>query len=104
VDGINFNVSKGEVVVVLGHGGAGKTTLINMLSGFWLPTNGDASFLGRSLVKELEEIREMHKIGLCQQFDVLFPKLTVWEHLKLVCDLKSIPKNRISADIEEILD
>jgi len=42
-------------------------------------------------------------MGLCQQFDVLFPQLTVTEHLKLACELKCIPREDVENEIEETL-
>jgi len=41
---------------------------------------------------------------LCQQFDCLFDKLTVYEHLKLVCDLKDVPMEQVEEIITETLD
>ena len=91
VDDLNLSVDKDEIICFLGHNGAGKTTAINMLTGMLNPTSGDALIFGKSLTKELSTVRK--DIGLCQQFDVLFDFLTVEEHLKMVCDLKCIPKN-----------
>lgn len=82
---------------MLGHNGAGKTTAINMLTGILEPSSGDANILGRSLISELNDVRK--DIGLCQQFDILFPQLTVEEHLKLVCELKCVPSSQVTQEI-----
>jgi len=42
-------------------------------------------------------------MGLCQQFDVLFDSLSIHEHLKMVCDIKCLPKDQIEAEIDETL-
>jgi ABC-type multidrug transport system ATPase subunit len=46
VDSLLMSIRKDEVVSILGHNGAGKTTFISMLTGFLQPTSGDASIYG----------------------------------------------------------
>jgi ATP-binding cassette, subfamily A (ABC1), member 3 len=70
VEGLNFAVYQNQVFCLLGHNGAGKTTAINMLTGMLQPSSGDAKILGRSLVSDINAVRQ--DIGLCQQFDILF--------------------------------
>ena len=62
-DSLNFTVYKNEIFTLLGHNGAGKTTAINMLTGMVQPSRGDAEILGRSLVNEINAVRQ--EIGLC---------------------------------------
>jgi len=64
VNNLNFSVYANEVLCLLGHNGAGKTTAINMLTGILEPSSGDARILGRSLISELNAVRQ--DIGLCQ--------------------------------------
>jgi ATP-binding cassette subfamily A (ABC1) protein 3 len=85
----------------LGHNGAGKTTAINLLTGMLRATSGDALIFGRSLQNSIDAVRQ--RMGLCQQFDVLFDDLTIEEHLKLVCDLKCMPVEDIADDIYKTL-
>jgi ABC-type polysaccharide/polyol phosphate transport system ATPase subunit len=42
VDSVNFDASKGEIISLLGHNGAGKTTILNIIAGLVKPTNGNA--------------------------------------------------------------
>jgi len=42
-------------------------------------------------------------LGLCQQFDVLYEKLTVREHLEMVCELKDVAKAEIRQEVDDIL-
>jgi ATP-binding cassette subfamily A (ABC1) protein 3 len=63
VDSLNFNIYKNEVFTLLGHNGAGKTTAISMLTGMVQPSRGDAEIMGRSLVNEINAVRQ--EIGLC---------------------------------------
>lgn len=75
VDGLNLEIRQNEIMALLGHNGAGKTTAIYMLTGLYKPDGGDASVYGCSLVDDLDGVRQ--SIGLCQQFDVLYDQLTV---------------------------
>jgi len=56
-------VKSNEVFALLGHNGAGKTTVISMLTGMLTATKGDATIYGRSLSQELDLIRR--NLGLC---------------------------------------
>lgn len=57
VDSLNFAVHSSEVLCLLGHNGAGKTTAINMLTGMLQPSSGDATILGHSLCSDLSLVR-----------------------------------------------
>jgi ATP-binding cassette, subfamily A (ABC1), member 3 len=102
VSGLNLTAKKGEVLALLGHNGAGKTTTINMITGMLSPTEGDVFVEGQSIVGDVSKVRE--NLGLCQQHDVLYERLTVKEHLNMVCHIKSVPYDKIEKEIEEILN
>ena len=53
VDGISFEIEQGEFAVVVGNSGAGKTTVIKMLTGILKPTEGSAVINGFDIVKEV---------------------------------------------------
>ena len=57
-----------------GINGAGKSTALNMLSGEFLPTSGEAYLAGFSLINDVHKCRR--RIGFCPQFDALFGKFT----------------------------
>src|SRR5262245_27792933 len=61
VEGIDFEVPKGELFGLLGPNGAGKTTTVKMLTTLLYPTSGTASVLGYDVVKQESKVRE--KIG-----------------------------------------
>jgi len=65
-------------------------------------TSGDAFINGYSLNHETDQVRA--NLSLCQQFDVLFDKLNPREHLKLVADLRGVPKSEVAGEINQILD
>lgn len=57
VDGISFDVQKGELFGLLGPNGAGKTTTVKMLTTLLIPTEGSASIMGMDVVEDAEEVR-----------------------------------------------
>jgi len=88
VDGLNINMYENEVTVLLGHNGAGKTTTMSILTGFLAPTSGDAIINGCSILNDMQGVRK--SMGLCPQFNILFPSLTVDEHLYFFARLKGL--------------
>lgn len=88
VDALTLTFYSGQITSLLGHNGAGKTTTIAMLTGLLPPTGGDALLFGRSLRHENDAFRKV--MGVCPQHDVLFPDLTVDEHLWFFASIKQI--------------
>ena len=95
VDGLTMTMYEGQIFSLLGHNGAGKTTTISMLTGMLPPTAGDACVYGKSIVADMPGVRK--DIGFCPQHDVLYPALTVHEHLSMFASLKGIPKGEVEA-------
>ncbi len=81
------------------HNGAGKTTTIYMLTGMLDITEGDCMVYNYSVKKHSSIVQK--NLGLCQQFDVLFDTLTVYQHLWLVCEIKNMPAELIETAIAE---
>ena len=86
VSGINLNIFHGQITALLGHNGAGKTTTISILTGLFKPTSGTAQVNGYDIRTNMNAVRS--SLGICPQFNVLFDKLTVEEHLNFFCKLK----------------
>ncbi|QED47757.1 ABC transporter ATP-binding protein [Cytobacillus dafuensis] len=100
VNGIEFQVKKGEVFGLLGPNGAGKTTTLEMLVGLRKPDDGTAFIDGFDITRELNKIKEV--IGVQLQSTSLFELLTVKEILHLYA---SFYNNQVSipALIEDML-
>ena len=89
VDGISFNVKKGEIFGFLGANGAGKTTTIRMLCGILTPTSGDALVAGYSIMKETNKAKS--RIGYMSQRFSLYNDLTVEENINFFSGVYNLP-------------
>lgn len=78
---INISIAAGEVVGVIGSNGAGKTTFVNMVTGYLTPTSGQISYRGKSITGKAT--RDITRLGICRSFQIpqLFPELTVIENV-----------------------
>jgi len=57
VDELTLSIKENEVFCLLGHNGAGKTTVINMITGILKPSSGTAFIYGNNLVKDIDAVR-----------------------------------------------
>ena len=81
VDGVTFDVRRGEVFGMLGPNGAGKTTTVEMMEGLRAPDSGEVRVLGLDATRETGALKE--RIGIQLQTAALFPNLTVAETIDL---------------------
>jgi putative ABC transport system ATP-binding protein len=92
--GIDLDLYRGELLVILGPSGSGKSTLLNILGGLDAPTAGSVRFLDHDLVAagddELTLYRREH-VGFVFQFYNLIPSLTARENVELVTALATAP-------------
>jgi ABC-type multidrug transport system ATPase subunit len=89
--------ASGTVIALLGHNGCGKSTTIKMMTGALAPTSGDVFVGGRSVVHETSAVRR--NIGVMQQTDILWPQLTVREHVRLFARLRMVPSAQLEAEL-----
>ena len=102
VDGVSFEVASGELFALLGVNGAGKTTVIKMLSCLTSPTSGDAFLQGKSICKESAAVKLL--IAVSPQETAVAPALTVYENLELMCGVHGFEKSRWNTKIQELTD
>ncbi len=81
VDGIDFDVARGEVFGLLGPNGAGKTTTVEILEGLRTPDGGEVTVLGLDVARDADALKP--RIGVSLQTAALYPKLTVTELIDL---------------------
>lgn len=104
VDGISFEVSKGEIFGFLGANGAGKTTAMRMLCGLSMPTAGTASVAGFDVYKQTEKIKQ--NIGYMSQKFSLYEDLTVKENIRFYAGIygmkDSFIRDKTTAVLKEL--
>ena len=92
VTNVSFSIYEGEIVGLLGKNGAGKSTTMNIISGFHSATAGDVKICG--IDSKINRKEALSKLSFCPQEDRFFYRLTVMEHLKFMCMLKGSQFNR----------
>lgn len=104
LDGVNFQVEKGEFVAVVGTSGSGKSTLLHMLGGLDRPTSGKVMVDGKDIFSLKDEeltIFRRRKIGFVFQNYNLVPVLNVYENILLPVQLDG--ENPDQGYIQEII-
>ncbi|ESQ52886.1 hypothetical protein EUTSA_v10016127mg [Eutrema salsugineum] len=102
VNSLRLTLYENQILSLLGHNGAGKSTTISMLVGLLPPTSGDALILGNSIVTNMDEIRK--ELGVCPQHDILFPELTVREHLEMFAVLKGVKEDSLKSTVADMAE
>ena len=106
LEDINFSVEPGEFVSIVGHSGAGKTTLMKMLLAEELPTSGSVFFQSANVHevprKTLNEIRR--RIGSVFQDFRLLPHKTVYENIAFAMEAAGRLDEEIASDVPHVLD
>ena len=102
IDRINLRIQPDQVFVLMGHNGAGKTSLINMLTGEAVITDGVATIYGHDISTSIDSARRL--IGVCPQHDVFYDLLTPQEQLELCFDIKGGPSNLKTEEINQLID
>jgi ABC-2 type transport system ATP-binding protein len=88
VESVNMYVPRGSIFGFIGPSGCGKTTTVRLLTGFYKPTSGTVSVLGKDPIHFSKSDRE--KIGYLIQKFVLYPDLTVWENLNFAASFYGV--------------
>ncbi|XP_035303775.1 ATP-binding cassette sub-family A member 17-like [Cricetulus griseus] len=101
VKDLSMNLYQGQITVLLGHNGAGKTTICSILTGLISPSKGQAYVNGYEVSKDMIQIRK--SLGWCPQHDILFDNFTVTDHLFFYGQLKGLSHQNCREEIEEML-
>ncbi len=85
LNGVSFDVARGQILGLIGPNGAGKTTLFNCLSRLYIPDAGDILFEGRSILGRPRHA--IPELGICRTFQnvALFDRMSVLDNIKVGC-------------------
>lgn len=103
VDGLTLKVPEGSTLVLLGHSGCGKTTLLKMIARLEAPTKG-AIFVDGTNIYEHGLISLRRMMGYVFQYPGLFPHMTIERNVGIILKLEGMPKYELRARVEELLD
>ncbi len=101
VDNVSFTIGDGEIVGLLGHNGAGKTTIMKMLTGFLEPTAGSVTINGYDI--ERERALAQSCAGYLPENCPLYPDMTVAAFLDYAAELKGISDSEKAGAIKDAI-
>jgi ABC-2 type transport system ATP-binding protein len=97
VDDVSLEIERGEVVGLLGHNGAGKTTVMKILTGFLEPTSGSVRVGGVDVLADRAGVQR--QIGYLPENAPLYPELAVQQYLQMMAELRGVPADRVDAAV-----
>lgn len=101
VDNVSFEIGPGEIVGLLGHNGAGKTTIMKMLTGYLEPTGGTILIDGLDIGLERESVQQV--IGYLPENDPLYSEMTVIDYLDYAAALHGIAPEEREQRIRDVI-
>jgi ABC-2 type transport system ATP-binding protein len=100
--GLSLAAAEGEVLVLLGHNGAGKTVTVRLLTTMSWPTSGTVSVGGVDTRVDPTAIRK--QLGVCLDSPLLWPRLTGREHVHLMADAYDVPVQQAERAVNQVLE
>lgn len=107
LDGVNFSISKGESVVIIGRSGGGKSVLLKHLVALLKPDSGQVLIQGEDVVplNERQLLPVRHKFGMLFQGAALFDSMTVAENIGFAFRRdRSLPEGEVARKVAEVLE
>jgi ABC-2 type transport system ATP-binding protein len=101
VNEVGFTINQGEIVGLLGHNGAGKTTIMKMLSGYLEPDQGRVVMDSLDLALETRAVQR--RIGYLPESLPVYPEMTVADYLDYAADLKGLEGDNKWAEIRRAI-
>lgn len=101
VDQVNFQVTQGEIVGLLGHNGAGKTTIMKMIAGYLEPHQGEIRFNALSMNNHAKTIQR--SLGYLPENLPVYPEMHVIDYLDYMATLKQIPASHKPSELNRVI-
>ena len=101
LDRLNLEIASGELTALLGPSGCGKTTTMKMIAGLLVPTSGDVTFDGRSVLNDKPEHRGV--VMVFQNY-LLFPYMSVADNIGFGLKMRKVDKGEIERRVAEMLE
>lgn len=101
VDAVNFTIEAGEIVGLLGHNGAGKTTIMKMLSGYLEPSAGRVLVEGVDVEEQPEVVQA--SLGYLPENLPLYSEMSVVDYLEYAAELRGVAPAERPAAVREVV-
>ena len=101
IEDFSLTIKKGEFVTLLGPSGCGKTTILRMIGGFEIPTDGEILLNGEDISKLPPNKRPINTVF---QRYALFPHLNIYDNIAFGLKLKKLSKKEIDEKVKRVLD
>jgi ABC-2 type transport system ATP-binding protein len=102
VKSLNLKIEAGEIVGIIGHNGAGKSTTMKMIAGLVEPTSGSIRVMGRDIQKEGVKVKG--QIGYLPEESPLYEAMTAQQYLMFFSELYHMPRQKAQQRIDQLLD
>ncbi len=102
LDGVSFTLNEGGIYGLLGRNGAGKSTTMNIMTGYLEPSSGDVLINGISMTERPVEAKK--HIGYLPEIPPLYIDMTVKEYLHFAAELKRIPFSKRREEVEKVVE
>ena len=102
VDDLNLRIDSGEIVGIIGHNGAGKSTTLKMITGLVEPTSGSIRVMGTDIQKHGVKVK--HDIGYLPEESPLYENMTARQYLLFFSELYRMPRRAAQQRIDTLLD
>ncbi len=102
VDDISFEIKRGEVVGFLGRNGAGKSTTMNIITGYISSSGGTAKIADHDILEEPLEVKK--HIGYLPEQPPIYLDMVVEEYLNFCCDIKNVSKEKRKGHLADVCD
>ncbi len=103
INDANFEIAKGEIVVIIGPSGCGKTTTLKMINKLIRPTQGKIYINGEDITDK-DPIELRRHIGYVIQQTGLFPHMTIKENIEIIPKLQKVPEEEINKTTKKLLE
>jgi ABC-2 type transport system ATP-binding protein len=102
IDGVSFQVEKGEILGFLGPNGAGKTTTMRIITGFMPASDGTVRLDGFDVFENPLDVRR--RIGYLPENPPLYLEMTVAGYLRFVAKIKGVPKEKLDSEVKRVME
>ena len=101
INDVSFTIEQSEITGLLGHNGAGKTTIMKMISGYLEPDSGSIEIDGKDIARQRSEVQS--GIGYLPESLPIYPEMSVADYLDYAARLKGLGNDSVRDEIRRVV-